>query len=206
MTTGKKNYDKKNILLALIVVLNVDSAVQSVFLVKIHRAVEGESSSWLLEEYLGNDFGAAEDFLKRFESDKWDPFTELQSMRRQMERMFDDSHNRFKLSPFIERHENTYHFLPQTDIEDQKDRYSVKMNIPGADEAEIKGDLQDDVLTVNAQTKRAARNRGRDNFLRIERSLGSFQRSTPLPSPVDEGQMETKYEDGVLAIIIPKVG
>ncbi len=206
MTTDKKNDDKKNILLALIVVLIVVSAMQSVFLVKLHRTVEGESSNRVLEEYRGNDFGAADEFSKRFESDKWDPFAELQSMRRHMEKMFDESHNRFKLSPFIERHENTYNFLPQTDIEDQKDRYIVKMNIPGADEAEIKVDLQDDVLTVKAQTKRAARNRGRDNFLRMERSLGSFQRSITLPSPVEEGQMETNYEDGVLTLIIPKVG
>lgn len=71
------------------------------FLLKLHRAVERDSSSRALEEYRGNDFGAADDFLERFELDKWDSSEELQSMRRHMERMFDDCHNRFKLSPLL---------------------------------------------------------------------------------------------------------
>lgn len=206
MTTEKKNSDHRNIFLGLIIILICISIVQSLFLIKLHRAVDKDTPAQELEKYQGNNLGAGDDFLKRFNLDDWNPHEEFQSMQRHMERMFDDSRNRFKSSPFLDRYDKPFDFLPQTDIEEKKDRFIVKMNIPGADESEIKVDLQDDILTVTAQTKSSTEDRGKDDFLRMERSIGSFHRSFPLPSPVDEGKMETKYEDGVLTIIIPKVG
>lgn len=206
MPNDKKNADHRNILLVLVIILICVSLGQSIFLVRLYRDSGREVPGLKAKKDQGNNLGAPDDFFKPFKREAWNPLEEFQAMQRHMERMFDDSRNRFKASPFLDRYDKTFDLLPQTDIQEKKDRFIIKMNIPGADKSEIKVDLQDDILTVTAQTKSATEERGKDDFLRMERSIGSFRRSFPLPSPVDEGKMATKYEDGVLTIIIPKVG
>lgn len=47
-------------------------------------------------------------------------------------------------------------------------------------------------------------NKKSDNYLKMERSTGIFQRSIQLSGPVKSGAMETFYKNGVLTIILPK--
>ena len=78
------------------------------------------------------------------------------------------------------------------------------MNIPGSDKAEIQVDVEGDTLTVKVKTQTGQKKKDSDSYLRMERRMGSFQRTITLPGPVDSGAMETEYEDGVLTIILPK--
>ena len=43
-----------------------------------------------------------------------------------------------------------------------------------------------------------------DNYHRIERSYGTFQRSIVLPSVVDPNRVKATYREGVLEIQLPK--
>ena len=203
MSNLKKILENKKILLGLVVLFLVISTVQSIFLVKLYRSVNADMSGNEFTRDFGKDFGLKDDFLKPFDNKNWDPFEEFQSMQERMDRMFDDSYNRFRLSPFFgEGKKDT--FLPQTDLLEESDRYVVKMNIPGADKAEIQVDIEGDTLTVKAKTQIGKENKKGDTFLRLERSMGSIQRSIPLPGPVVSGEMITEYEDGVFTIILPK--
>ena len=206
MSTFIKNIiENKKILLILVVILLVASTIQSVFLVKLYRAVDRSNNTTVeLSETLNGNSGLQKDFFKPFDLQNWDPYEEFQFMRDQMERMFDNSNNRLQLSPFFDEHRSQLGILPQTDLEEQDDRYVVTMNIPGSDKAEINVDLDGTILTVKAKTKSDSSQRNADNFLRMERSMGSFQRTLTLPGPVDASGMKTEYKDGVLTIIVPK--
>ena len=204
MENFKNILGNNKILLPLIIVLLIVSGIQSVFLIKLYKSVENNTTIANHEDRIDKHFGNQGDILKHFDlNDHWDPFEEFQSMREQMERMFDDSHNRFKLSPFFDDNSNTK-MLPETDLQDEGDHYLVTMNIPGSDETEIKVDLEGDTLIVSAQTKTSHSEKNKNSFLQMERSLGSFQRSMTLPGPIDASGMKTEYEDGVLTIILPK--
>jgi HSP20 family protein len=48
-----------------------------------------------------------------------------------------------------------------------------------------------------------ARNRG-NRYQREERMYGRFQRTLPLPLPVDADHVDAKLRDGVLYITLPK--
>ena len=78
------------------------------------------------------------------------------------------------------------------------------MNIPGSEKAEINVDVTDDTLNVRAKIQTNRRNEKGNSWHRMERSMGSFERSLTLPGPVDAGAVKTEYEDGVLTIILPK--
>jgi len=203
MSNFKKNIENKKILIVLVVLLLVISTVQSIFLVKLYRSVNRAKSGDEFTQDFGKDFGLKDDFFKSFDNQTWDPFKEFRSMQERMDRMFDNSYNRFRLSPFFDEDKKDT-FLPQTDLLEEDDRYVVKMNIPGADKAEIQVDIEGDILTVKAKTQVAKEGKKGDTFLRMERSMGSIKRSIPLPGPVDSGGLKTEYEDGVFTIILPK--
>ena len=43
-----------------------------------------------------------------------------------------------------------------------------------------------------------------ENYLRVERSFGSFARSFTLSNTVDSDGIKAEYQDGVLTLTIPK--
>ena len=63
--------------------------------------------------------------------------------------------------------------------------------------------LTDDILTIRGEKRREEEEKGR-NYYRSERSFGSFQRSVPLPAPVDAAKTEAVYRKGVLTVTLPK--
>jgi HSP20 family protein len=40
----------------------------------------------------------------------------------------------------------------------------------------------------------------------VKRSYGTFQRSLRLPFPVDPEQVQASFENGVLTVMVPKIG
>jgi HSP20 family protein len=60
-----------------------------------------------------------------------------------------------------------------------------------------------DTLTLKGERKRETEVK-EDNYHRIERSYGTFQRSIVLPTVVDPNRIKATYRDGVLEIQLPK--
>ncbi len=139
-------------------------------------------------------------------SDEWDPFAEMERMREQMMRLFDDSFHRFGHSPFAARPRALPRaFSPSADVEDRGDRYVVRMDLPGVDKSEISVSLNGQTLSVSGKTTSQKDERDPSGrILRQERRSGEFQRMLTLPGPVQSEKMEAKYADGVLSITVPK--
>lgn len=194
----------KNILPVLVFLLLIFTIVQSIILIKLNCAVKQGTIIDEPDKDLNKNLSLNDDFFKHFDSHSWDPMNELQSMRDRMDRMFDDSHNRLRASPFFDEKRYSKDIMPQTNLEEKSDSYIVTMNIPGSDKSEINVDLEDDRLIVSAKTKKSSTDKKDKKFLRMERRTGSFYRALDLPGSVDEGAMDTKYEDGILTIILPK--
>ncbi|MBU1565446.1 MAG: hypothetical protein KJ630_07440 [Proteobacteria bacterium] len=136
MNNLMKLFENRKILIGLVVLLFVVATVQSVFLVRLYHLFDHDVSISTSRQF-ENNLGLEEDILKRFDQQSWDPFTEFQIKREKMERMFDDSYNRFRRSPFFDE-ERIDSLVPQNDLLEEGDRYIVKMNIPGSEQAEIK--------------------------------------------------------------------
>ncbi len=90
-------------------------------------------------------------------------------------------------------------FIPPTEISENGDNYTITMEIPGLDKADIKIWLENNELTVIAEKKLDSEGR-----LYAERIGGSFARWFVLPENVEAAKMEAEYVDGVIKIVIPK--
>jgi HSP20 family protein len=90
------------------------------------------------------------------------------------------------------------------DIYETKDDLVVSAELPGVKEKDIKLSIVGDMLSLRGE--RMADQQVRDEqYHRIERWSGGFERHIQLPIPVQADRVRASYRDGVLEIRLPKV-
>lgn len=95
--------------------------------------------------------------------------------------------------------------VPEADIRETENEIYVLVDLPGMQADEIEVDLESNVLTV-AGEKREEREEGSENetWHLSERRYGRFTRAFVLPREVEQEQIQARFEDGVLSVVIPK--
>jgi len=94
-------------------------------------------------------------------------------------------------------------FGPKVDLAESDHDVKVNMDLPGINPKELEINVHGNLLTVRGERKSDREEKGRD-FHFVERQHGSFRRSIPLPTSVDEARVSANYKDGVLTITLPK--
>ncbi len=130
---------------------------------------------------------------------RWDPFRDTLSLRNAMDRLFEDS--------FV-----TPHFgwlAPASaagmalDVYETKEQVVVKAALPGVKPDDTQVTITGDTLTIRGESK-VEKEIKEENYIRKERSLGSFARSVTLPAGLKADKAEATFENGVLTLKIPK--
>ena len=97
----------------------------------------------------------------------------------------------------------TSDWQPKVDVVEESKQFVVKVDIPGVDPKDINVSLDHNNLTIKGE-KETEHKEKKDNYVRYERSKGSFYRRIMLPDVVDGDKITAKGKDGVLVITIPK--
>ena len=98
---------------------------------------------------------------------------------------------------------NTGLTLPKVNIRETKDSYYVDMAVPGLQKSDFTVDLDNQVLSITAETNENNLD-NEDNHIRREFGYASFKRSFSLPETVNEDKIKAEYRDGILSIHLPK--
>jgi HSP20 family protein len=95
--------------------------------------------------------------------------------------------------------------LPAVNISEDEKCYNVDIVAPGFKKEDFKVNVQDDMLTISAETKAETSEQG-DNkqYNRREYSYSSFTRSFQLPDNAKDDNISANYSEGVLKLTIPK--
>jgi HSP20 family protein len=128
---------------------------------------------------------------------RWDPFRELVEMQNRLNTIFREpasSSNELMTSGA---------FVPPVDIYADEQKIVLKVELPGMSEKDIDIQLENHTLTLRGERK-VEKEEKEENFVRIERRYGSFQRSFTLPETVDPESVNAVYENGVLKIELAK--
>jgi len=115
-------------------------------------------------------------------------------------RWFDDLDSWFDDDFFTETLERKW--APAVDIEEKDGKYLLKADLPGLKKEDIHLELHDGYLTLKGERK-SEHEEKKENYHRMERTYGSFQRSFRVPEGVTEKDIKAKYHDGVLEMTIP---
>lgn len=129
---------------------------------------------------------------------RWRPWNELEGLRRDMDRMFDNFY-RSESSDV----ENLSGLYPPVDIKETKDELILTTEIPGISKDDINISFSENTLTIKGE-KKEEKKESDHNYHKVERRFGSFQRSFTLGTQVDADKVNASCKDGILIIEMPK--
>jgi HSP20 family protein len=94
-------------------------------------------------------------------------------------------------------------WVPRVDIKEEPDRFVIFADVPGVDPQEVEVLMDRGVLTIKGERKSETGDNS-ENFSRIERRYGGFNRRFVLPDTADADSISAHGRNGVLEISIPK--
>jgi len=128
---------------------------------------------------------------------RWDPFRNLSTLQEQVNRLFDTSLPRRADESALTT------WAPAVDIYETENELVLKAHLPEISEKDFDVRVENNMLTIRGERKFEQKVK-EDNYLRVERSYGSFSRSFSLPSTVNTEAIKAEYKDGVLTVELPK--
>lgn len=133
---------------------------------------------------------------------KWSPLKELEEMRKDMDRLFEDF-----FAPVSRRRRwlktDVGVVVPNIEMYDRKDEIVLKAEIPGVSKEDIDLTITKDSITLKGEVKKEEEIKEEDYYA-CERSYGSFTRSVALPVEVNSEKAKASFKNGVLEITLPK--
>lgn len=128
---------------------------------------------------------------------RWDPFRDVSKVQDQMNRFLEDA--------FLRRASDSSltTWAPEVDIHETGDALVLEADLPGMEEKDLDVRVEDNTLTIRGERK-FEKKVSEENYLRVERSFGSFSRSFSLPQTFDAESVKADYRNGVLTIRVPK--
>ncbi len=130
---------------------------------------------------------------------KWDPLRDLLSIQDRMNRLFEQTLSRSRTEEGIAA--STW--SPAVDIYETSETIVMKAELPGLSREDIEIHIRDNTLTLKGE-RRFAKDVQQENYLRIERVYGAFQRNFTLPATIQQDKIRAVFRDGVLELTLPK--
>jgi HSP20 family protein len=93
--------------------------------------------------------------------------------------------------------------VPSANVEETSKEYVVELAAPGLERKDFKVEVNNHMLTISSE-KSEEKKAEKDGYSRKEFSYNAFSRSFSLPENVKEGNIDAKYQNGILKISIPK--
>lgn len=134
--------------------------------------------------------------LRRRETD---PFAQL---RREIDQMFDGMLGDWT-RPMNLLDRRLGNWMPQVEVTETGKEIRVTAELPGMDEKNIEVSVLDGALMLKGE-KSEEHEEEKGDVHRSERQYGMFERTIPLPAPVEMEKVKASFKKGVLKIILPK--
>jgi len=131
---------------------------------------------------------------------RWSPMRPMQdilSFENEISRLFQD------LATRGQEGEAPSVWAPRVDIEEDRESYVVKAELPGMKLEDIKISIADNQLVIRGEKRREVESKDK-TYHRVERVYGSFERAFTLTKAVAAEKIEAIYRDGVLTVRVPK--
>ena len=125
------------------------------------------------------------------------------SLQREMNRLFDQFRSGFPGADALPGPMFGTGGFPAIDVVDTGDALEVTAEVPGVKEDDLDVSISGDVLMLKGE-KSHDHEEKEENFHRIERRYGRFQRRIPLGFTPENGAVSADFTDGVLKLKIAK--
>ena len=127
---------------------------------------------------------------------RFEPFRRT-SLQEQFNRLFNEAWERNPQDASLTT------WAPAVDIYETEHELVVKADIPEIKPEELDICVENNILTIRGERK-FEKKVNEENYLRVERTYGSFARSFSLANTVNSEAIKADYSNGVLTLSIPK--
>ena len=126
----------------------------------------------------------------------WDPFHEMETLL--------DRYSKSARKSLAKRDDSLFEvgdWMPLVDINETKDAFVVKAELPGVEKEDVSVKIDNGVLTIRGEKKVETEDKKQH---RVECAYGSFIRSFTLPQTIKSDKIEAEYKNGILHLTLPK--
>ena len=123
------------------------------------------------------------------------PTAPVFGLRREIDRLFEDTFG---------RGESGSSWTPAVDVQENQNELRLDVELPGLNPDEVEITADNGVLTIRGEKQFERKEGDESRYHVVERSYGSFLRSVQLPQGLEIGRIEASFNNGMLAIHIPK--
>lgn len=126
---------------------------------------------------------------------RYNPWTEINTLQRQFNRMFDDvvTTNNAQAS-------GNYSRVPAAELTNTESALILKLELPGMNVADINIEAMAKSVSISGERKPETTDKTRTEF-----SYGKFARVIPLPARIQNTEVKADYKNGILYLNLPKV-
>lgn len=129
---------------------------------------------------------------------RWNPYREMNSLQRQIDRIFDDMvvGNNW-------RNFDNFSKVPAAELSETEDALHLKLEVPGMEASNFDIQVSRDSISVSGERKKEFLSEEK-GVTRSEFGYGKFQRIIPLPVKIQNTNVKAEYKDGILNLTLPK--
>lgn len=129
---------------------------------------------------------------------RYNPWQEMSSLQRQLNRLFDDS-----LTPDNWENFSNLTKVPAAELTELEDALHLKLEVPGMEAKDFDIQVMADRVAITGERKSTTESESNGNT-RSEFRYGKFSRVIPLPARIQNTNVTAEYKDGILHLTLPK--
>ena len=95
-------------------------------------------------------------------------------------------------------------WVPAIDVKETEEELSFIVEAPGMKPEDIEVKVLRDTLTI-AGKRECNQEERREDYVRIERGYGNFERMFHLGGQIDQADVKATFKDGILTVKMPKI-
>lgn len=129
---------------------------------------------------------------------RYNPWQEMNSLQRQLNRLFDDALTANNWDDF-----GNLSKVPAAELTETEDTLHLKLEVPGIEAKDLDIQVMVDRVAIAGERKLETKSEV-NGKTQSEFRYGKFQRVIPLPVRVQNTDVTAEYKDGILNLTLPK--
>ena len=129
---------------------------------------------------------------------RYNPWQEMNSIQRQLNRLFDDALTSDNWDDF-----GNFSKIPAAELTETDDVLHLKLEVPGMEAKDLDIQVMADRVAIAGERKSETKTE-EDGRTRSEFRYGKFSRVIPLPARIQNTNVTADYKDGILNLTLPK--
>jgi HSP20 family protein len=127
---------------------------------------------------------------------RWNPFSEIETLRRQMDTMFDEVTK-------LEGGTGGVNWKPAIELQDREDELILRAEVPGIEGKDLDIRVSRNAITLRGEHQYNHKNEEK-GYVRSEFYYGKFERTVGLPVAVQNDKVRADFTNGILTLTLPK--